>query len=236
MIKKNYLKTSPLCKVTFTLPKAAIEGANEVRVLGDFNNWEWEKGVPMTETAEAYTAELGLEAGQSYEFRYRGDNFVWENDWAADKYVSSPFAGITNSVVELPAEFKIAETPVKKTRKKATTTKKTVAKKTTAKAKAPVKKATTTKAKTTRAKKDDLKKIEGIGPKIAGLLAEEGINTFADLSTAKITVLKNVLKNAGPRFKMHTPDTWAEQAKLAAKGDWDTLAKLQVELKGGKRK
>ena len=86
------------------------------------------------------------------------------------------------------------------------------------------------------AKPDDLKKIEGIGPKIAGLLNADGIKTFADLAKAKKTTLKAVLANAGPRFKMHDPGTWAQQAKLAAKGDWDKLTKLQDELKGGKKK
>jgi len=232
MIKKNFLKTSTLCKVTFTLPKSAVEGAGEVRVLGDFNEWEWEKGIPMKEGDETYFAEIGLETGNRYEFRYRTDNFQWENDWAADKYIASPFFGVTNSVIELPANFKIVETPIKPGKKAPAKAKKTT-KKATAK-KTTVKKAAT--KKTTAAKKDNLTKIEGIGPKIAGLLEADGINTFAKLAKAKITTLKAVLKNAGPRFKMHTPDTWAEQAKLAAKGNWGILKKLQDELKGGKRK
>ena len=241
MIKKNFLKKSPLCKVTFTLPKEAVQNANEVRVLGDFNQWNWEKGIPMTEGDDAYFAEIGLEAGQTYEFRYRTDNFQWENDWAADKYVDTPFTGVMNSVIELPTIFKIAETPVKAPAKK-----KAVAKKTTAKAKVATKKATaksvakkTTAKKATTAKAkgaDNLTKIEGIGPKIASLLVADGIDTFAKLSKTKITTLKTVLKNAGPRFKMHVPTTWAEQAKLATKGDWTTLKTLQDELKGGKRK
>ncbi len=47
MIKKQYLKSKPLCKVTFTLPKEAAAEAKEVRVLGEFNEWNWENGVPM---------------------------------------------------------------------------------------------------------------------------------------------------------------------------------------------
>ena len=64
----------------------------------------------------------------------------------------------------------------------------------------------------------------------------DGIVTFADLSKAKLTQLETVLRNAGPRFKMHKPTTWAEQAKLAAKGNWAELKKLQDILDGGKRK
>ncbi|MEL6925790.1 MAG: helix-hairpin-helix domain-containing protein, partial [Bacteroidota bacterium] len=106
--------------------------------------------------------------------------------------------------------------------------------------KAVVKKATTKKATTkkTATKKtttvDKLTKVEGIGPKIEKLLKEDGIDTFAKLAKASKTKLKAILNAAGPRFKMHTPDTWAAQAKMAAKGEWDKLAKWQKELKGGK--
>ena len=67
------------------------------------------------------------------------------------------------------------------------------------------------------------------------LLNAKDIKTFTDLAKAKKTLLKGILAEAGSRFKMHDPATWAEQAKLAAKGDWDKLTKLQDELKGGKR-
>jgi large subunit ribosomal protein L27 len=82
--------------------------------------------------------------------------------------------------------------------------------------------------------KDDLKKIEGVGPKIETLLNEAGILTFADLSKTSAAKVKGILDAAGSRYKMHDPTTWAKQSKLAAAGDWDTLAKLQDELKGGK--
>ena len=88
----------------------------------------------------------------------------------------------------------------------------------------------------TEAKPDDFKKIEGIGPKIAGLLNEEGIITFADLSKAKQATLKKVLADAGSRYKMHDPTTWPTQAKLAAAGKTEELKKLQEKLKGGRAK
>ena len=84
--------------------------------------------------------------------------------------------------------------------------------------------------------KDNLQKIEGIGPKIAELLTKAGIKTFTDLSAAKKTTLKSILEAAGSRYKMHDPSTWAKQAKLAAKGKWDKLATLQDELSGGRKK
>ena len=81
---------------------------------------------------------------------------------------------------------------------------------------------------------DDLTKIEGIGPKIAELLNNDGISTYADLATAQETRLQKVLDDAGSRFQMHEPDTWPEQAQLAANGKWDELNKLQEELQGGR--
>ncbi len=81
---------------------------------------------------------------------------------------------------------------------------------------------------------DDLKKIEGIGPKIATLLQDAGIHTYADLAAADLDKLQAVLEAAGSRYKMHDPGTWARQASLAAAGNWDELKQLQDELKGGK--
>ena len=84
-------------------------------------------------------------------------------------------------------------------------------------------------------KQDDLKKIEGIGPKSAEHLNNAGILSFADLANAKVEFLKEILEKAGPRYNMIDPTTWVEQAQLAADGKWDELKKLQDELNGGKR-
>lgn len=226
MLKKQYLKNKPTCKVTFSLPKEAVNGGTEVRILGEFNDWTWEQGVPMKANKAEYKASVELNAGREYQFRYLIDGKTWLNDWAADGYSATPF-GVDNSVVALE-EAILKPAPKKKaTPAKKTTTTKAASKKTPAKAKAPAKKAAT-------AKKDDLKKIEGIGPKIAEILQANGIETFEALGKAKITSLRKFLAEAGPRYKMHEPRTWPKQAKLAAKGDWDKLAQLQDELKGGK--
>ncbi len=81
---------------------------------------------------------------------------------------------------------------------------------------------------------DDLKIVEGIGPKIEELLQAAGIKTYQELSSASPDRIKEVLAEAGNRFKMHDPTTWPEQAKLAAAGDWDKLKQWQDELDGGK--
>jgi subtilisin-like proprotein convertase family protein len=93
-------------------------------------------------------------------------------------------------------------------------------------------KTTTSAPKPKKSKKDDLTKIEGIGPKINELLNKGGINSFEDLANAKNDTLKKILDDAGPRFKMHDPGSWPRQSKLAADGKWDELKKLQDELDG----
>ena len=82
--------------------------------------------------------------------------------------------------------------------------------------------------------KDDLKRIEGIGPKIEELLNTAGIHSFKQLSVTNVEQVKSILNAAGKRYQIHDPSTWGKQAKLAADGKWDTLDKLQGELRGGK--
>ena len=103
--------------------------------------------------------------------------------------------------------------------------------------KAEVKKAIAPKAKPaakkTTGKPDDLKKIEGIGPKIASTLVEAGISTFEALSKTKPAKISEII--AGVRGN-HVTDTWPQQAKLAADGKWDELKELQDRLDGGVEK
>ncbi|MBQ0787998.1 MAG: 50S ribosomal protein L21 [Oceanihabitans sp.] len=106
-----------------------------------------------------------------------------------------------------------------------------------AKKAAPAKKAAAPKAeakpaaKKATGKADDLKKVEGIGPKIAETLVEAGIATFADLAKTDAAKISEII--AGVRGS-HVTDTWPAQAKLAADGKWDELKKWQDELDGGK--
>jgi large subunit ribosomal protein L27 len=93
---------------------------------------------------------------------------------------------------------------------------------------------TAPKASAKAAKADDLKKIEGIGPKIADLLIADGIVTFVDLAAASVERIQGVLDAAGPRYKIHNPTTWAQQSQMAADGKWDELKAWQDELNGGK--
>jgi predicted flap endonuclease-1-like 5' DNA nuclease len=80
---------------------------------------------------------------------------------------------------------------------------------------------------------DDLTVLEGIGPKVAKLLAGIGITSFAALAAADLAKLREALDGAG--YKYMEPAGWVEQAALAAKGDAEGLKKLQDSLKGGRK-
>ena len=82
--------------------------------------------------------------------------------------------------------------------------------------------------------KDDLKKIEGIGPKIENLLQEAGIDTFEKLKNSDRDTIKAILDAAGPQYRMHEPETWPLQASMAFKGEWEKLEEYQDFLLGGR--
>ena len=83
-------------------------------------------------------------------------------------------------------------------------------------------------------KEGDLKIVEGIGPKIEKVLKKAGIDDWATLAATEPGRLKEILEEAGDRFRMHNPYTWPLQARLAAAGRWEEFKKYQEELKGGK--
>lgn len=249
MIKKQFSKTAPVCTVTFSLTNEQVGKNAEVRVLGTFNDWSWDKGLALGNKKKGYEGSIELAAGAVYEFRYLVNGQSWFNDETADDYKPTPFfshnciLAIEAVTVDAPAAPKAKAAAAPKAAKTAAP-KAAVEEKAPAapKAKATPKAAVAAKApKAPKAPKaaavvaDDLKKIEGIGPKIAQLLHADGITTFAELAKAKQPQLKAVLAAAGPRFKLHEATTWPEQAALAAAGKWEELAKLQAELDGGKR-
>ncbi|RMF04328.1 MAG: glycoside hydrolase [Bacteroidetes bacterium] len=98
MITKKFLKSKPVCKATFTLPVEAAPAAKAVALVGDFNDWKVEKAVKLKKQKGQFKATVELEAGKEYQFRYLIDGENWENDWAADAYVPTPY-GVDNSVV-----------------------------------------------------------------------------------------------------------------------------------------
>ena len=143
---------------------------------------------------------------------------------AAAKAVEAPEVAATETV-EAPTEKKASAAKAKK--EEAAPAKKAEKKEAAAEKAAPAKKAKAP-------KKDDLKIIEGIGPKIETLLKEGGITTWAELAEAQIDRIKEILEAAGPRYQMHDPSTWPAQSKFAADGKFDELKEYQDMLIGGR--
>lgn len=96
MLKKQFLKSKPICKVTFYSP--AEISAERVHLVGDFNQWD-ETSTEMKKLKDGrFSVTLDLDADKEYQFRYLVNGKDWHNDWEADKYVPNPFSG-DNSVV-----------------------------------------------------------------------------------------------------------------------------------------
>jgi len=82
---------------------------------------------------------------------------------------------------------------------------------------------------------DDLRVIEGIGPKIAQIFQAAGIGTFAQIAAMTPAGIQPLLDEAGPNFRIADPQTWPEQAALAAANRWAELKALQDDLIGGRK-
>ena len=83
-------------------------------------------------------------------------------------------------------------------------------------------------------KQDDLKAVEGIGPKISGMFNDAGIKTWKALSETAVSKCQEVLDGGGNRYKVHDPASWPMQAKMCYEGKWKDLAKWQEEHNHGK--
>ena len=97
-IAKQYLKTKPVCKVTFTVP---AEEAKKVAVVGDFNNWKATKASALKKLKNGtFKGTLELPKEGSFEFKYIIDgNYV--NEESDDRYQYNEYAGSENAVLDL---------------------------------------------------------------------------------------------------------------------------------------
>jgi 1,4-alpha-glucan branching enzyme len=96
-IKKQYLKSKPVCKVTFSIE---AEEAKKVSVVGSFNNWNVKKAPLKKLKNGTFKGTIDLEKDSAYEFKYVVDG-TYVNDAAADAYAWNDFAGAENSVVNV---------------------------------------------------------------------------------------------------------------------------------------
>jgi hypothetical protein len=110
MLKKQYIKSRKVCKVTFEVPKAELPEGVEIETVhlaGNFNDWD-PTATPMERRrGGVFRAVLELERGREYQFRYVVNGEHWFNDWHADAYVPGGF-GEDNCVVVTPSEADVA--------------------------------------------------------------------------------------------------------------------------------
>lgn len=79
-------------------------------------------------------------------------------------------------------------------------------------------------------KNNNLKVIEGIGPKIEGILNKAGYVTWQDLANADLDALQNIMHDAGPRYRIHSPQTWQNQIQMCIDKNWQGLIDFQQQL------
>jgi 1,4-alpha-glucan branching enzyme len=100
MLKKTYAKSGESCRVTFKLPAEAAAGAEDVNLVGAFNEWDESAHALKRRKDGSFSTTISLTAGQSYRFRYLIDGTRWENDDAADGYAPNEY-GSDDSIIEV---------------------------------------------------------------------------------------------------------------------------------------
>jgi 1,4-alpha-glucan branching enzyme len=100
-IRKQFLKSKPVCKVTFKIPATVGDNAGKAHVVGEFNDWST-SATPMKRLKSgAFTTTVDLAPNRSYQFRYLLGHSRWENDPEADGHVPTPYGDSHNSVINL---------------------------------------------------------------------------------------------------------------------------------------
>lgn len=89
IIKKEYVKRDKICRVVFRMMNGNGLYARNIKIVGEFNNWD-KKTKPMKKVKDGeFIQEVELEANKEYQFRYLVDDFFWENEPEADGLVHS---------------------------------------------------------------------------------------------------------------------------------------------------
>jgi len=190
-----------LVKVDFYLKATRVQDANGGFLVGDFNQWDANKGIALNLNADgSLSGSLNLSPGKKYEYRYLLSDGRWEND-DNPKVLKNAYGQIVeNCVVDTKQLAKKQSNSELKSEK------------------------------TSSGKTEDLTKISGITPKIQTLLKSESITSYVELGRCTIKKLLIILDIANNKKKINYYTTWAKQAKLAAAGKWEDLADLQKKI------
>lgn len=101
MIEKKYLKSKPICKVKFSLPKSKVEPAKTVSVVGDFNGWDASANPLKKQKTGNFASTVDLKINEDYQFRYVLDEKIWINDEEADSFVASNIGQEQNGLLSI---------------------------------------------------------------------------------------------------------------------------------------
>lgn len=100
-IRKQFLKSKPVCKVTFRIGEEIGNSTENAHVVGEFNNWSISANPMKRLKSGAFTTTIDLPQHREYQFRYFLGSDRWENDSEADKFVPTPFGDGDNCVIHL---------------------------------------------------------------------------------------------------------------------------------------
>ncbi len=100
-ITKKFLKSKPVCKVTFKVDSSFVENAEKVALVGEFNAWNPTEGEMQKLKDGSFRATLDLETGKEYQYRFLVNDQIWITDEEADKVVPAGVGQEKNSVVQL---------------------------------------------------------------------------------------------------------------------------------------
>ena len=197
-------------RVSFTLPSNYVAEATHGILVGEFNNWNTEKGIYMKKMADgSMEAQLFLQPGKSYEYRYLLSDGRWVNDDNL-KIVVDAYGQVTeNCVIDVFVD--------ENNTNKKMTVKKVVK---------PSPKRTSNETKI-----NDFTRILGINSKVEMLLKADGVLSYSELGKCTIKKLLLILGPVIYENKVKYYTTWTKQAKLAAAQKWDELSLFKVEIK-----
>ncbi|MEL6389786.1 MAG: hypothetical protein AAFQ02_06465 [Bacteroidota bacterium] len=100
-LTKKYVKSKQCVRVTFKIPHEFNPADKEIRLLGEFNEWDWSKAPRLSKKKCCYEAKVDLKPGREYQYRYLIDGVIWTNDRVADAYRPNQFTADYNCIVDL---------------------------------------------------------------------------------------------------------------------------------------
>lgn len=196
-----------LTRVCFKLPSKYAEGAQQVVLVGEFNDWKIEKGIALKKEPDgSMVTEINLAGGRTYQYRYYLGNGQWVNDDNCKTSTVAYGMKVENCLIEVPQLAVITEkavsenVPLKKVRRKKTP-------------------------------QDDLTQILGITAIIAKAMNKNGIFTYNHLSKCTMKRLLLLLTEENLIHKSRHLTSWTRQAKLISSGNLEAWEEIKNAIR-----